>query len=383
MQFILFLVVLLSFNKKTFSSDYVTFDNKNVNSYILAPQTLISSSSQVTKDNCSTLCDLVPNCFTFVFSSSNKENCFLFNKYFDPTELITSRNATMYEKNSNYVSFCILLPALIFIFSKAKSFVYAFHTFTQQLTIDTFPQENFTFEFDWLSSFSSVVNVNQTINYVLDVDNSKIVVFGDSWEYLGFNKFTRPVTLITTVDIFYIAGLYNLYKTDNMFNITKTYIPDRSYSPGGMISYRGLYLSQITNSLFAIADTQTLVFQFDLDLNPLDSFDISPYKPRSINGINNLVYIGTRDGAVLVIDDQTIIKTFNGCHGESDIITSMAFDNYGYLVTACESLKSAFIYSNDSYVGKSLNFNSLLEFTNFDANGQLIFLSAYGINILA
>ncbi len=259
--------------------------------------------------------------------------------------------------------------------------MHAFHTFTLESTIESYSKQNFTFF--WLSSFSSVINSGQIVNYVLDVDGSKIVIFDDSWENVGFKTFTRPVTMISFGDIRYIAGLYDIYKADAMLNVIHVYVPSRQYSPGGMISYRGLYFNIITNSLFAIADTQKLVFNFDSNLNQLDTIDISPNVPRSINGNNNLVYVGTRDGLILVIDNQTIVQTFNGCTGASDIITSIVFDSYGYLATVCESLKSAYIYSNGSYIGESLNFDYLLEFVNFDANGKLIFLSAYGVHILA
>ena len=144
-----------------------------------------------------------------------------------------------------------------------------------------------------------------------------------------------------------------------------------------------MFIGDIINSLFAIADNQKLVFHFDSNLNPLGTIDISPNVPRSINGNNNLVNVGPRDGYIHVINNQTITQTFNGCIGESDIITSIVFDAYGYLATVCESLKSAYIYPNDSYVSDYLTFDSLLEFLSFDDNGQLIVMSAYRIHVIA
>jgi|LakMenEpi03Aug12_release.lakeMendotaPanAssembly.Ray.scaffolds.fasta_scaffold532576_2 hypothetical protein len=99
------LVILLSITKTISGNDYVTFDNKNINSLILSPrQWLISSSSNSSKDICGTSCDSIRNCFTFVYDASkNEQNCFLYSKYFKAGELVTKSNVTLYEKKSKRV----------------------------------------------------------------------------------------------------------------------------------------------------------------------------------------------------------------------------------------------------------------------------------------
>ncbi len=105
MQYYL-LVILLSITKTISGDDYVTFDNKNINSLILSPQQwLISSSSKSSKDTCSTSCDSIRNCLTFVYDASknNEQNCFLYSKYFKAGELVTKSNVTLYKKKSKRV----------------------------------------------------------------------------------------------------------------------------------------------------------------------------------------------------------------------------------------------------------------------------------------
>jgi hypothetical protein len=62
---------------------------------------LISSFNKMVDLLCLASCNFNQACLTVVFDQSKgiNENCFLYNRYFQPNELIASSTSTVYEKN--------------------------------------------------------------------------------------------------------------------------------------------------------------------------------------------------------------------------------------------------------------------------------------------
>ena len=48
------------------------------------------------------------------------------------------------------------------------------------------------------------------------------------------------------------------------------------------------------------------------------------------------MYIGTANETVLLIENEIIVNKFNGCGGNSDILTSIVFDNNSFMATNCD-----------------------------------------------
>ena len=44
---------------------------------------------------------------------------------------------------------------------------------------------------------------------------------------------------------------------------------------------------------------------------------------------------GCYGGQILVVENQVIVQNFQGCNDAYDYVTSIAFDQYGYMATTC------------------------------------------------
>ena len=99
--------------------------------------------------------------------------------------------------------------------------------------------------------------------------------------------------------------------------------------------------------------------------------------PWSITAYNNQLIVGTSNGKILTIVNKTIINSFNGCNGNSAGITSIIFDNYGYMATSCDNpVNRVFLYySNGSFTSKSISTPSRPFVIGFDSKNKFYILS--------
>ena len=227
--------------------------------------------------------------------------------------------------------------------------------------------------FTSLCGFGYLVDSNTTY-YALDYNANRIVIYDENWQYLTFKNLTYPAYMITVNNSLYIAAKNFIYKTDKYLNITKQY---NSTSAG----YHGLYYNSSSNTIYVASYLKYLIDVFDLNLNLVDSINISTYQPWSIQGYKNYIYVGTSTGHLIVIENKVIIQTVTVCNVAQ--LTSIQIDNFGYMALSCYNDNKAYLYysSNVSYTGMSLTYSVNPYLTNFDSNGRFIVTSTSQIDI--
>jgi hypothetical protein len=229
--------------------------------------------------------------------------------------------------------------------------------------------------FEQLHGFGMINDVNTSNYYVTDPEGSKIYMFDDNWDYINYKTYFKPVYILTINETVYITGIFNIYKADKNLNIIK------QYNAPGSPYYNGIYHNETNSLLYIVSNNDFSIDVFDLDLMILDSILISPSlysNPYSIQGYNNSIYVGTYGGLILVIINKTVVKTFNGCFNSCslNIITSILFDQYGYMITTTDSSfnNNVYLYKLSSFIGTFSSFSYLCD-VKLDSKGRLIFIS--------
>ncbi len=237
--------------------------------------------------------------------------------------------------------------------------------------------------FSYLVGFGMLVSANTryyvTEPYIYD----KIYIFNEEWSYVDQKEFHGVKYMITIDNNFYITGSATLWKTDKDLNVM---IQIEKLSPRPC--YCGIYYNS-TNNLVYFPDycNKRSIEVYNSNLLQIDTIFL-PYSPWSISSYNNHMYVGCDYGKVLVIVNQRIIDTFDGCAGNGIRVTSLLFDQSGYMATSCiysestEDSISLFLFKNSNYTGKSLSVAFNPKFIAFDSKGRFIVVSQRQISIL-
>ena len=237
-------------------------------------------------------------------------------------------------------------------------------------TITSFNGSSFSF----LAGFGTFHSVN--ISYYISDSGSAIVYkLSDTWEYVAQNYFPSPKMILAISNNLYISAESNIFKTDNNLNVLSQYNASDTF-------YQGFYYNPADNLIYVASSLSNAIHVFDLNLSFNSSISTSTYSPFSIAGYNSQLYVGTETGLIVVIVNRTILTSFDGCLGSSNIIRSILFDQFGYFASTCEDSNKLYLYtSNGTYTGKSLETPFYAEFIQFDSVGRFVLLSALEISI--
>ena len=105
---------------------------------------------------------------------------------------------------------------------------------------------------------------------------------------------------------------------------------------------------------------------FDVDLTLTDSFPTAPYTPWSLNEYKNQLYVGTRNGTIIVILNKQIINKFDGCNGQITNLCSILFDQFDNMATGCYYDGQLYLYnSTGSYLNKTITEVDAPEYMGF------------------
>jgi hypothetical protein len=211
--------------------------------------------------------------------------------------------------------------------------------------------------------------------YVIDHGTSRAYILNGDWSYVSYKNFSYPTYMITIGSRIYMTGSSNIWKLDKDLNILIQF-----NSTGNNTSkYRGIYYNSKNGFIYAAPMSLTEIQVFDLNLAYNHNISISPYKPYSISEYNNKMFVGTTNGTILVIQNEMIINQFNGCNGDSVQLTSILFDQYGYMATICsDPTNKLYLYnSNGTYTGTSLSTPVNPRYIGFDTKGRFILISYY------
>ncbi len=226
--------------------------------------------------------------------------------------------------------------------------------------------------FNWLIGFGFSSSCN-TSYYVIDHGASRVYILNDDCSYVSYKNFTYPAYMITIGSSIYMTGntyIWKLYKDLN-------FLIQYSSSP-----FCNSINCNSSNGFIYVAPVNLKEIQvFDLNLAYNHKISISPYIPWTISEYNNKMFVGTSNGTILVIENDRIINQFNGCNAASNQLTSILFDQYGYMATIC-SFPQLYLYnSNGTYTGTSLSTPSNTRYIGFDAKGRFVVISRYQISV--
>jgi hypothetical protein len=103
--FLVNILLLVSIRTEAIHNDLKVFKNQDINMTV-GDSSLISSFYKPSRMQCASVCSANPNCLSAVHDSSQERlmNCFTYNRYFNPSELIPSSTGVVYEKklSKNY-----------------------------------------------------------------------------------------------------------------------------------------------------------------------------------------------------------------------------------------------------------------------------------------
>ena len=217
-----------------------------------------------------------------------------------------------------------------------------------------------------------MMNDFNTTFYVIDYDANRIYLLDENYEFISEKTFPVPNYMVTVNLSLYITGDNNIWKTDKYLNVLITY-SESAY-------YNGIYFNSTEYSIYVAPFANAYFKVFDLDLNPQYTVSLSPYTPFSLAEYNNELFVGTVQGSVLVIVNKAIIRIFMVC--SSNYITSIVFDNCGFMAISCYS--NSFVnlyYYNGTFTDKTISTAPIPMYLGFDSNGYFVILSKYQTSI--
>ena len=94
------------------------------------------------------------------------------------------------------------------------------------------------------------------------------------------------------------------------------------------------------------------------------------------------MYVGDcTTGTILVIENEMIMHTFNGCNGSLFGLISILFDSCSIMATSCTNNQLYLYYQNWTYIGKNIATPGNPRYIGYDSNGQFVQISFNHISI--
>ena len=228
--------------------------------------------------------------------------------------------------------------------------------------------------FGWLVGFGMYSSLNTVYYYVMDWGANKVYILNDEWKLRSIKSLSHPSYMISIHNSLYMTGERNVWKVDKELNILI------NYYRGDRPIYRGISYNSSNDLIYVATFWKNEIRVFNLDLTLIRRFSTLPYAPGAITVSSNQLYVGTFTGIILVYQNEILIKQFDGCNGYSDWLSSVLFDQNGYMATSCSGRLHLF-YPNGSLIGKSITVPPESEYIGFDSKGRFILISENQMNI--
>ena len=241
--------------------------------------------------------------------------------------------------------------------------------------------------FGSLMGFGMFSSTNSTY-YVIDYSANKVYILNEDWSFVTYKTFPYPAYMITVGNSLYMTGNSIIWKLDKDLNSLMQYEATGSLGYTGPPYYRNIFYNS-TNCWLYVAPYYLNVIQvFDLALTYNHNISILTYSPLSITGYNNQIYVGTTNAMILVIQNEIIMKQFNGCGASSDALTYILFDDYGYMATSCAHPARTLylIFANGTLTDKTITAPIITNdygpfYFGFDSKSRFMHISVYQIII--
>jgi len=218
---------------------------------------------------------------------------------------------------------------------------------------------------------SAMFTPSNSYYYFSDNALNKIFILKEKWSYVSSKVFDSPAYFSTIGSSLYATGDKNIWKLDQNLNILIQF-----NATGTSPNYRGIYINSTNNLIYTAPYSFNVIHVFNLNLSFSHNISTSPYKPYSISGYNNQMFVGDdAKGTILVIENETIVNEFNGCNGNKFMLSYILFDDCGLMATSCSNKKLYLYYPNRTYTGKSLNTPPNPRYIGFDSKGRFVQIS--------
>ena len=145
--------------------------------------------------------------------------------------------------------------------------------------------------------------------------------------------------------------------------------------------YRGIYFNSTNNFIYIGTFLFTMIHVCNLNLSLSHNISTLIYQPWSIAGSKNQMYVGTTTGTILVIENEVIIRQFNGCNDNLGRLAYILFDDCGMMVTTCNTNQLYLYYPNGTFTGKSFTAPTDPRYIGYDSKGRFVLISWYEISI--
>ncbi len=140
--------------------------------------------------------------------------------------------------------------------------------------------------------------------------------------------------------------------------------------------YYDLYYNSSNNLIYAAGSGSASLHVFTSTLLLTGFIQTPECYPKSISGFDNRMYVGCHNGTILVIQNKQVINNYkNGCNGIIDYVTSIIFDQSGYMATSCMDSRKLYLHKNLTYTGKSISTSYIPYTIAFDSKDRFIVTS--------
>ena len=152
-------------------------------------------------------------------------------------------------------------------------------------------------------------------------------------------------------------------------------------NPGAISGYRGIGYNPSNVLIYVVSELSKEIQVFYLNLTLIRRLSTLPHRPYLITESSNKLYVGTANtGLILVFQNEIITSQFNGCDGKSVYLTSILFDQTGYMATSCENSKLYLYSPYGAFTGKSITTPVYPRYIGFDSKGRFVIISYYQIS---
>ena len=219
------------------------------------------------------------------------------------------------------------------------------------------------------------MDATQTYNYFLDFGTSSYLYKTSStWTYVNkLGTFTRGSSLAISSSYLWVGGAYIYQVSLSSFTIVST--------STNSANWVAVYYNPTTANLFTIEYNTNFIVQYSQDVQTAInsySFGSSNGKPFSLNGYNNVMYVGTLTSKLYSLSNTgTFTLLGTGCNGAATGIYAMTFDNAGNMLQTCGGANAIYVYNGASYTTYA-NIQltvANLYFAGYDQNNHLIVMT--------
>ena len=227
--------------------------------------------------------------------------------------------------------------------------------------------------FNGLRGFELYSSPDTVYYYVMDWGASKVFILNDQWSFISSKVFTYLHNMISIGNSLYMIGSDNVWKLDQDLNILINYNPDvYPFSP----EYTGISYNPSNGLIYVASANLREILSFNLDLTLIRSFSTLEYNPYSITFSSNQLYVGTTRGIIFVYKNEILINQFDGCNGNTVIVSSILFDPNGHMATSCSyPTNTLYLFTPDgSFTDKSIKTPSIPDYIGFDSKGRFILI---------